>query len=178
MNKNRVWIKTLILVVGSVLLLLGDHLTKLLAIRHLKDQNPFVLWKGVFEFRYHENRGAAFGILQGKQLFLFIVTSLILLAILYAWYRMPLQKRYHWMRFCLLLLVGGALGNMVDRLSQGYVVDFLYFSLINFPIFNVADCYVTVAAVLLAILILFYYTKEDDFDFLKLKKKQETKDAV
>ena len=58
---------------------------------------------------------------------------------------------------------------MIDRISRQYVVDFLYFKLINFPIFNVADCYVTVGVILLAILILFVY-KEEDFDFLARKK--------
>ena len=64
----------------------------------------------------------------------------------------------------------GALGNLIDRIFRGYVVDMIYFVPINFPVFNVADCYVTVSVVLLIILILFVY-KEDDFGFLKLSKK-------
>ena len=65
-----------------------------------------------------------------------------------------------------MMISAGAVGNMIDRVSQGYVVDFLYFKLINFPVFNVADIYVTVSVVCFAVLILFYY-KEDDFSFLK-----------
>jgi signal peptidase II len=68
----------------------------------------------------------------------------------------------------LVLVASGAIGNMIDRLSQNYVVDFVYFSLINFPIFNVADIYVTCSTVGLILAILFYY-KEDDFRFLSLK---------
>ena len=68
------------------------------------------------------------------------------------------------------LLVSGAAGNFIDRVRFGYVRDFIYFKLINFPVFNVADCYVTVSVVLLIILILFVY-KEDDFNFLKISKK-------
>ena len=64
------------------------------------------------------------------------------------------------------LLVSGAAGNFIDRVRFGYVRDFIYFKLINFPVFNVADCYVTVSVVLLIILILFVY-KEDDFEFFK-----------
>ena len=66
-----------------------------------------------------------------------------------------------------LIIAAGAIGNMIDRLLNGYVIDFLYFSLIDFPIFNVADIYVTVAMVVLFILILTIY-KDDDFHFLKL----------
>ena len=65
------------------------------------------------------------------------------------------------------------MGNMIDRLSQGYVVDFLYFSLIDFPIFNVADCYVTVATGVLAGLILFYY-KDQDLEVFSFKGKGGT----
>ena len=68
-----------------------------------------------------------------------------------------------------MLICSGAIGNMIDRVSRGYVVDFFYFKLINFPIFNVADCYVTVAAFLLIVLIFFYY-KEEELGWFTLKK--------
>ena len=67
-------------------------------------------------------------------------------------------------------MAAGAIGNFIDRMMWHYVVDFLYIKAINFPVFNVADCYVTVSVALLIILILFVY-KEDDFGFLKLSKK-------
>ena len=70
------------------------------------------------------------------------------------------------------LLAAGALGNLIDRMRYSYVVDFLYFKLIDFPVFNVADCYVTVGAVLLAVLILFVY-KEEELGFLSLRKRDE-----
>ena len=66
--------------------------------------------------------------------------------------------------------MAGAIGNMIDRAVRGYVVDFFYFRLIDFPIFNVADIYVTVTMILLLILILFYY-KEEDLEFLSRKGK-------
>ena len=73
---------------------------------------------------------------------------------------------------CLMMVCAGAVGNMIDRVSQGYVVDFLYFKLINFPIFNVADCYVTIAAASLVLLIMFHY-KDEDLMCFSLKKKEE-----
>ena len=70
-----------------------------------------------------------------------------------------------WLKVILLLFVAGAIGNLIDRICQNYVVDFFYFKLIDFPIFNVADIYVTVAAIMFIVLCLFYY-KEEDFEFL------------
>ena len=76
---------------------------------------------------------------------------------------MPNDKKYNWLRFSLILIVAGAIGNFIDRVFRGgYVVDFLYFKLINFPVFNVADCYVVVGTILLAILLLFVYKNDSD----------------
>lgn len=72
------------------------------------------------------------------------------------------------MRFIIVLLVSGAIGNFIDRCLNNYVIDFFYFKLIDFPVFNVADIYVTVAAILLILLFCFYY-KEEDIDMLLSK---------
>ena len=69
-------------------------------------------------------------------------------------------------------IAAGAAGNLIDRVSQGYVVDFLYFKLIDFPIFNVADCYVTVATAILMVLFLWYY-KDEEFEMLFPGRKEE-----
>lgn len=159
-------------ILATVLLVWADQYTKQLAVIHLKDQEPFVIWKGVFELLYSENRGAAFGILQGRQGFFFIVAFIVFIAAIYIMWRMPAlgNRRYLWLRICIILITSGAAGNMVDRMTLGYVVDFLYFSLINFPIFNVADIYVTVATAILLLLVSFYY-KEEDFDCFQWRKK-------
>lgn len=153
------------------LVLIGlDQWTKVLAVKHLMGQEPFVIWNGVFELHYLENRGAAFGILQGQKGVFLICTALVLAILAFYYNRMPVKKRYLPMRIVGILLGAGAVGNLIDRMMQSYVVDFLYFKLIDFPIFNVADCYVTVGAILLAILILFVY-KDEELGFLSLKKK-------
>ena len=151
---------------GMAILTLLDQWTKSLAVRHLMNQKPVVLIPDVFQLYYSENRGAAFGMLQGGQTFFMVVTLAVLGSVAYSLWRIPLKKRFAPLAFCLLLLASGAAGNMIDRALQGYVVDFLYFSLINFPIFNVADCYVVCACIAFVLLILFYY-KDDDFSFLK-----------
>ena len=153
------------------LVLIGlDQWTKVLAVKHLMGQEPMVIWNGVFELRYLENRGAAFGILQGQKVVFLICTAAVLAILAFYYNRMPVEKRYLPMRIVGILLGAGAVGNLIDRMMQSYVVDFLYFKLIDFPIFNVADCYVTVGAILLAILILFVY-KDEELGFLSLKKK-------
>ncbi len=150
-----------------------DQWTKGLAVAHLKDRAPAVVWKGVFEFYYSENRGAAFGMMQEKQLFFFLIALLVLGAVAYLMWKMPVERKYMPLALCLMMVCAGAVGNMIDRVSQGYVVDFLYFKLINFPIFNVADCYVTIAAASLVLLIMFHYKDEDLMCFSLKKRRSE-----
>lgn len=149
-----------------------DQWTKSLAVTNLMNQPPVELIPGVFEFLYSENRGAAFGMLQGKQIFFLVIAVAVMAAAVYTVYKAPATKHYTPLIICVTLIASGAIGNMIDRQVQGYVVDFLYFKLINFPIFNVADIYVTVATALLVALSFFFY-KEQDFDFLQSGKKGE-----
>lgn len=163
--------KAFIGILCSVILIFLDQFTKYLAVQHLKDQMPVVLWKNVLELSYLENRGAAFGIFQGKQWPLIIFTVIVLILIIYFYLmRIPSEKHFGLLNGIAILFFAGAIGNFIDRVTQRYVVDFFYFRLINFPVFNVADIYVTVAAVLLILCLLFY--KEEDFErILPTKKK-------
>lgn len=150
---------------GVILLLLLDQFTKYLASVHLKGGRSIILIKNVFQLYYLENRGAAFGLLQGQRLW-FVITTLIMLVLMVIIYlRTPMEKKYKWIRFILVILTAGAIGNLIDRLRLNYVIDFFYFELINFPVFNVADIYVSCGMVLLVILLLFYY-KEKDLEVL------------
>ena len=149
-----------------------DQYTKALAVKHLAD-GPIPLIKGVFELQYLENRGAAFGMLQNQQTFFFIVTVITLILITILYIRMPHTKRFLPLRICLVSIVAGAIGNMIDRVTLKYVVDFFYFKLINFPIFNVADIYATCASILLILLLFFYYKDEDIDEIYKSLKKDK-----
>ena len=103
--------------------------------------------------------------MQGKKTFFVIGTLIFLVIVVILYHNIPLAKRFTPIRIVAVLIVAGAIGNMIDRVVHQYVIDFFYFKLINFPIFNVADIYVTVTMILLLILILFFY-KEEDLDFL------------
>lgn len=161
-------------VISFAILVAADQITKWWAVLHLKDQSAKVLINNVFELYYLENRGAAFGIFQGKRFAFLIITVAILLALAYCFWNIPYTAKYTSLR-CIIVLIGaGAVGNFIDRMSNGYVVDFFYFKLINFPVFNVADIYVTLSAVFLVILLLFKY-KEEDLNVLvnSLKKSRK-----
>ena len=148
-----------------------DQITKNLAAAALKGKDNAVWIKNVFELEYCENTGAAFSSFTGKQGFLLAITSIVLILIIFEFVRIPEGKRYAGLRIDFLLIMAGAIGNMIDRIKQGYVVDFIYFVPINFPRFNVADIYVTVGMVLLIILLFFVY-KDYETEFLfKFKKK-------
>lgn len=140
-----------------------DQITKQLAQKYLMD-GPFVIWDGVFELHYSTNKGAAFGILQDKRIFFILTTCLILAVILYFFSKIPATKKYLPLNAVCVTIFAGAVGNFLDRLRLEYVIDFLYFKLIHFPVFNVADCYITVSCVVFALLMFFCY-KEEDFDF-------------
>lgn len=167
-NKVR---QILFFLIGLVISIGLDQWTKLLAVTHLKDQAPYVLLDGIFELYYSENRGAAFGMLQGKQGFFFLIAIVVIAGVCWILYKMPASRRFLPLTFCLFLLVSGAIGNMIDRVTNQFVVDFLYFKLIDFPIFNVADCYVVTATCLLIVLFFFYYS-EEELEFLSFRKKQ------
>ncbi|MGN0341554.1 MAG: signal peptidase II [Roseburia sp.] len=171
-------IKTCILgLISSIILIFVDQWTKYMAVLHLKDQPSFVLWDGVFELRYLENHGAAFGMLNGQKWFLVAITILFLLALCYFYQRIPSGKKYWSLRIIAIFLFAGSVGNLLDRIIHNYVIDFFYFKWIDFPIFNVADIYVTVFCALLILLILFYYKEEDLAPILPKKhslRKSET----
>lgn len=170
MNKKK---KVLLLIdlLLAILLIAVDQLTKYLAVANLKSRQPWMLLDGVFEFHYLENRGAAFGMLQNQKLFFILIAAVVLAVIVYVLLKTPYQKMYFKLHITLVFITSGAVGNLIDRIRYDYVVDFIYFSLINFPIFNVADIYVTLSTIYLVFLLLFVY-KESDLEFLSFRTKK------
>lgn len=153
-----------------MLILLGlDQLTKYLAIVKLKDKPAFVLLDGVLELNYLENRGSAFGMLQNQKFFILFVGIVFLFVILFLLFKLPEDKKFNIVHILLASIVAGGLGNMIDRLRFDFVVDFISFVLIHFPIFNVADCFIVIATITLFVLFLFVY-KEKDLEFLSFKQ--------
>lgn len=152
-------------------LILFDQYTKRQAVIYLKDKPAYNLVNGILELNYLENQGAAFGMLPNQKVFFVFVAVVILCAVGYVLIKVPDHKKYTILHFLLSLIVAGCIGNMIDRVRYDYVVDFIYFVRINFPIFNVADIYATVAALVLLFLLLFIY-KEGDLYFISFKQKR------
>lgn len=132
-----------------------DQITKLLAIRYLMDKNGPELIPHVLSLKYLENRGMAFGLLSGRRWLLVVMCLLILLGVVVIIYKMQDHPSGYPIIVILFCLMAGGAGNFIDRIFRGYVVDFIYFELIDFPIFNIADCFVVVNGILLVIMILF-----------------------
>lgn len=196
-NEAKTGFKSKILAVIAVgILVFIDQITKYLAVVNLYNSKKYFIEiiPDVFELRYLENQSAAFGVdilsilqnifhfktweqnpdsfLQAKMI-LFSVITLIVVVLLMLWYvKIPAKKKYNILKVVIVFFVAGAIGNLIDRVLNNYVVDFFYFKLINFPIFNVADIYVTVAAFAFIILGLFYYS-EKDFDEIIPKRKSK-----
>lgn len=159
---NRKYVVTNILFsLFFVLLIAFDRISKNLAIQNLRG-NEIELIPGVFSFHYLENPGAAWGMLPNAIWLFATITVVVMAAMVYFYGKIPFERKYILLRFTIILLASGAVGNFIDRIMWHYVVDFLYLKCINFPVFNIADCYVCIAAVLLMYCLLFRY-KEEDF---------------
>ncbi len=172
-TKKKV-IQLVIDLVAFILLVAADQITKYIAVLHLKDQPSVELIPDVFELQYLENRGAAFGMLQNGKVFFVFAAIVMLTAIVFVLIKAPVSRKYRPWHVFLVMIAAGGIGNMIDRLRLDYVIDFLYFSLINFPIFNVADIFVSVGTALFAVFILFF-CKEEDLKFISLSIQKKNK---
>lgn len=150
-----------------------DQFSKYLILTRLTNGREIVIWDGVFKLVSSRNTGAVWGIMSSKTDMLVIVSLLILALVIWFYIKLPWDKpRLRPLRLICVFVTAGAIGNMIDRIRLHYVVDFLYFELIDFPVFNIADCYITVSMFLILFLFIFYY-KEDDLSFLDRKKKTD-----
>ena len=147
------------------LILILDQGTKLWAARALSVE-PLVLIPGALELTYLENRGAVWGLMQGWRV-AFLIATFLFLGIVIWFYSKKRKSMSLLTRVILALLFSGAIGNLIDRLFLGYVRDMIYVSLIRFPVFNIADSAITIAAALLVIETLFIKSKTTTFDLLE-----------
>lgn len=194
-TKSKKTISISIILVAVLVAL--DQITKQLAVHFLNGKAPFVIIKDVFELKYLENQSAAFGMdpisllhkifnfevfnnnpqlfLNVKMIFFVILTIVMIILFCFLFVRIPNEKRFKYMDLILIFFASGAIGNCIDRVIHNYVIDFFYFKLIDFPIFNVADIYVTCSALAVLILGIFYYNDADLDRIFPPKAKKEEK---
>lgn len=148
----------LIIIISIIIL---DQVTKYLVkvyVMHL-ESGSYPIINGIFHLTYAENRGAAFSILQNQR-WLFIAVTFIFI-IIAAYYLIKHPKENMILKIALSMILAGAMGNLIDRVRFGYVVDFFDFRAINFAIFNIADSAINIGCVLMAYYILFIAGKKD-----------------
>ena len=155
-------------IIAVVILILLDQGTKFWALDSLKPIHNMTLVEGFMDLTFVENRGVAFGMFSGQRWFILLLTGIIAAGLIWFYKAMPKKKEYFPLRVSLVMVLSGAIGNIIDRLFRGYVVDFFEFTFFEWPVFNVADIYVVVGVTLLALMILFV-VKDEDLDFKKKK---------
>ena len=163
-------------IIVFILILAADLATKAICASWLPTlpKSTYTLIEGVFSLKYVKNRGAAFGLMEGKQGFFSVAT--VLMCALLAFFIIKERKQMpKLMKMSLVLILSGAIGNFVDRIAFGFVRDMFYFELIDFAVFNVADAAITIGAIILALDILFF--KGGKYLSDKEKNKPEEKEC-
>lgn len=144
-----------------VLIVCSDQLTKWLAVIYLKNAEPLEVIPGILKFEYTENRGMAFGLLDGHRWVFMTVTSIVIVGLLIFLWRKPPKSKL--CTIAIAFIIGGGFGNMIDRTLLGYVIDFIFPCMIPevWPwIFNVADSFVTVGTGMLMVYLILDLVRE------------------
>lgn len=150
------------IMLGVSLLLVGlDQIFKKLAIDHLMELGgegkPLI--PDVLHLTYVENRGAAFGIMQNMRVLMIVMTLVVIVGFLV--YIIMSKRKSPFLYATMSLIIAGGIGNLIDRIFRGFVVDYIDFRLINFAVFNLADCCVVIGAILFAVYIIFIDGKHE-----------------
>lgn len=176
-NNKKKYIKYLVLSIFTIILIGIDQLTKYIIVNRLGTDRNYTVIHKVLSFEYLENRGVAFGFMYGKMTLITFIVIIVIIAIFYIInalqnsliYNNKLSFKFTFLQMLCAFMVAGAIGNLIDRIRLGYVIDFIKFDFIDFPTFNVADCYVVVAT-LIVFIVLMFFTGEDEFEAIYRKK--------
>lgn len=183
MNKKRIIKSGFWCVLFIAVLIFLDQYTKHLATDKLMGKDAVDLISGVLQFTFVGNKGIAWGMLWDKINFVVILTTIISILLLFLIFKIDLRINFYIennveklsskiktlkvLQIIFLVMFSGAVGNLIDRIRIGYVIDFIYIKLINFPVFNVADIFVTLSMVALIILCLFRIDENEIYDLFR-----------
>ena len=162
-SNNKIAGKIIPAIISVIILVSFDQIAKNIVDNHFSLYGSIDVIPDILQIYYIRNSGAAWGILQNMQILFYIITSICLIFLLYTYIKLSINNCFKILRILIIFLFSGALGNFIDRIRFQYVIDFIYFKLINFPVFNIADCYVTVSVFIILFLFIFIYN-EDDFN--------------
>ncbi|MCD7755360.1 MAG: signal peptidase II [Firmicutes bacterium] len=139
----------------SAAIVAADQITKYLVVTGIPLYGQVSVLPGVVGLTYVQNTGAAFSALQGMRWLFVLVFAVLTVLLLVEYFRKPLPfSKFE--RWCIAAIYGGGLGNMIDRVRLGYVVDMIRTEFIDFPVFNVADCFITCGCILLLVHLIFF----------------------
>lgn len=169
--------KFLLTVFGIIFLTFLDQLVKYIVDTRMAVGESLPVLKGIFEFTYVQNQGAAWGSFYGKRIFLLILTCIVFFFLILFYIKLIREKKFKALQVLMIFLISGALGNIIDRMRYGYVIDMFDFCLINFPVFNVADIYVSCSMIIILFLFLFKYDDDELENLFKFKKEKVKKDG-
>lgn len=145
----------LYIIIPAVIILV-DRISKYYVLTFLKPIGSIIGLPGVFDLTYVENTGAAFSMLSGKPYILAALSGIVIVVMSYfLWKAYKINKNKKWYLMSIAMIIGGAAGNLIDRVFYGYVVDFFEVTFVNFAIFNVADSFITIGAILFCGFLLF-----------------------
>ena len=167
-QSNKISIKVRLVSAVVVAAMLGiDQFIKHYVDLHLKGREPFVVIKNVLQFNYLENDGAMMGFMSGKTTLMSVLAIICVVVMLFVIFSGTIKDRVDY--WCCLFMISGGLGNIIDRVLRGYVIDYIEVLFVDFYIFNFADCLITVAAFFLIFYQIYLISKEN-----KIKKAGET----
>lgn len=133
----------------------ADQLTKWLVVANIPLYGDVFFLPGVVKLTYVQNTGAAFSAFQGMQWLFALVFAVLTVLLIWEYFKKPLPfSKFE--RWCIAAVYGGGLGNMIDRIRLGYVVDMIETEFITFPVFNVADCFITCGCIALLVSLIFF----------------------
>ena len=153
----------MLMVILAAGIVAADQITKFLTVANIPLHGTVEVLPGIVRLTYVQNDGAAFSIFEGQQWLFALIFVAFAAAIIWEFSkkRLPFTT---FDRFCIVAVFAGGLGNMIDRLRMGYVVDMIATEFINFPVFNVADCFITCGCIILLVHLIFFnkdFWKED-----------------
>ncbi len=151
-----------------IFLIILDRGTKYLSMLFCKDDN-FVLINNLLEITYIENYGGALGILNNQKFFFIFVSALFICLIVFFLCILPKQKNFNALNIWISFVLAGTIGNMLDRIIYGYVIDFIYIPKISFPVFNLSDIFCSIGSISILMTVIFKL-KEKDLEFLNFKQ--------
>lgn len=145
-------------ILSGAALVAADQIAKYLSVKLLMGRGAVEIIDGIIEFYYTTNNGAAFSSFAGQRALL-IIMPIIMIALLLFFF-VKTKKKNFLLKLSVMMIISGGIGNLIDRILYGYVVDFINFTFIDFPIFNVADIFVTCGGAFLIVYLIFFADKE------------------